>query len=181
MVENWRGATCGRQTLDFGRLKGRRPGPPDRLRGRGYRTLAGDQEASVERLICGQHIGYRRVTLEPHGLYALDTGAVRGDRLTTVVFPGGDVASVQVSRNYHEKGYREAPRAGVVGQGDPRSWTPAKTWRNSSSGMGMEDQACSGETISLLEADIDALGVAEHGAEWRWPVRRLGFVRRPDG
>ena len=53
MVENWRGDTCGRQTLDFGRLKGRRPGPPDRLRGRGYRTLAGDQEASVERLISG--------------------------------------------------------------------------------------------------------------------------------
>jgi hypothetical protein len=52
--------------------------------------------------ICIGHIGYTEVELEENGLYALDTGAVKGGQLTAVVFPGAAVVSVDCRDYYVE-------------------------------------------------------------------------------
>lgn len=50
--------------------------------------------------ICIGHICYRGVELEKSGLYALDTGAVKGQQLTAVIFPQGEVVSVDCPNHY---------------------------------------------------------------------------------
>ena len=86
------------------------------------------------------HIGYERVDLVPGKLFALDTGAVRGGRLSAVVLPEARVISVKAARNYYDEArQRWSGQKQLVNQqleewriqnripaGDPRDW-PLRT------------------------------------------------------
>lgn len=51
--------------------------------------------------VCVGHVSYRAVELVSGMFYALDTGAAAGGSLTAVIFPGGRIVQVKVSRDYH--------------------------------------------------------------------------------
>lgn len=50
--------------------------------------------------ICIGHVRYERVLLDDRGLYALDTGAVRGGLLTALILPEKQLISVPVANHY---------------------------------------------------------------------------------
>ncbi|HUU46023.1 MAG TPA: metallophosphoesterase [Acidobacteriota bacterium] len=131
-----------------------------------------------EKPVCMGHIGYERVTLVSAGLYALDTGAVRGGQLTAVVFPGGDIVQVPVSRNYHDEAYkawRAAQRALV---GDPLSWTLSQALSVLNT---QEDDATDwAAELGVLNRAIDELGIQERGRRMQARLReRFGDVPPP--
>jgi hypothetical protein len=53
-----------------------------------------------ERAVVIGHLEYDRVELVTGGLYAVDTEAVHGHRLTAVVFPGNEIVSVSCEDYY---------------------------------------------------------------------------------
>ena len=57
--------------------------------------------------ICIGHSAYVKVELVSKKLFALDTKAVKGDRLTAVIFPGCEIISVDCQVNYYEISRRE--------------------------------------------------------------------------
>lgn len=128
--------------------------------------------------VCMGHIGYERVTLVPAGLYALDTGAVRGGQLTAVVFPGGDVVQVPVSRNYHKEAYEAWRTAQRALLGDPRSWTLSQAL--SVLNAQDDDSTDWASEIEVLNRAISALGIAERGRRMEARLReRFGDVPPP--
>ena len=54
----------------------------------------------VTKPICMGHIGYQRVELVPGKLYALDTAAVDGGRLTALILPGFEIQSIACPVNH---------------------------------------------------------------------------------
>lgn len=52
--------------------------------------------------ICIGHSAYAKVELVSKKLFALDTKAVKGDRLTAVIFPGCEIVSVDCQVNYYK-------------------------------------------------------------------------------
>lgn len=67
------------------------------------------------------HLTYPRVELVPKELFALDTGAAKGGRLTAVVLPGFDLVSVPATRDYHAEAlaaWKRAQSAGAAPVGD---------------------------------------------------------------
>jgi len=86
------------------------------------------------------HIGYERIELVPGGLYALDTGAVKGKTLTAMVFPGDEIVSIEAPRDYYSEAreqwatrdassdlaFSEWALARTLPRGDPADW-PLKT------------------------------------------------------
>lgn len=63
-----------------------------------FRAL--DKLGLTTKSVCIGHIGYARVELVPGRLYALDTGACVGTRLTAVVLPEGRVVSVPAAKDW---------------------------------------------------------------------------------
>jgi hypothetical protein len=61
----------------------------------------------VAKPICMGHKRFERAELVPGELYALDTNVVRGDTLSAVIFPDGDIVKVRSSANYYEKSLQE--------------------------------------------------------------------------
>jgi serine/threonine protein phosphatase 1 len=94
------------------------------------------RQMRFDKPVCMGHIGYVRVALVPEGLYALDTGAVRGGQLTAVVFPGGALVQTPVVRNYHDEAYKAWRSARLVPFGDPAAM--------SASSRGTPPTSCSG-------------------------------------
>lgn len=61
----------------------------------------------INKPICIGHISYDRIELVSNKLYALDTKAVHGGKLTAAVFPQGEIISVDAKKNYYEESYKE--------------------------------------------------------------------------
>lgn len=57
--------------------------------------------------ICMGHISYSRIELVSERLFALDTKAVHGGKLTAIVFPNREIISVKVKINYYEESYKK--------------------------------------------------------------------------
>ena len=58
---------------------------------------------ALDKPVCIGHIGYSRVELVPGRLYAVDTRVVRGETLTAVAFPGGQIVQVPAGKNYYDE------------------------------------------------------------------------------
>ena len=128
--------------------------------------------------VCMGHIGYARVALVPEGLYALDTGAVRGGQLTAVVFPGGELVQVPVPRNYHDEAYKAWRAAQRTLVGDPMSWTLAQAIKVLD-GRDVDRSDWANE-IRVLEETISALGIEERGRRLQAQLReRFGAMMPP--
>ncbi len=76
----------------------------------------------IDKPVCIGHVGYCRVELVPGRLYALDTGACKGGTLTAVTFPGGSLAEVNVTTDYHAKALLQWRLESCVHEGDRRGW-----------------------------------------------------------
>jgi len=72
--------------------------------------------------LCIGHVGYERVELVPARLFALDTGVVKGGKLTCIVFPGCELFSVKSERNYYVESFNEWHLNEEAAQTDPRQW-----------------------------------------------------------
>lgn len=119
----------------------------------------------LKKPVCVGHIGFDRVVLVPGELYAIDTGAVNGGRLTGVVFPGGDIIQVPVSRNYHDEtlaAWRVAQQSLAA---DPLTWTLAKALKVLEGCT--EDRADRANEIRVLNEYILGLGIEEFGRRLR--------------
>jgi hypothetical protein len=57
---------------------------------------------AVAKPICVGHIDYNQITLNENKLFALDTSAVKGGRLTTVIFPEETTVSIDCHNYYSE-------------------------------------------------------------------------------
>jgi serine/threonine protein phosphatase 1 len=120
--------------------------------------------------VCMGHIGYERVGLVSDGLYALDTGAVRGGQLTAVVFPGGDIVQVPVSRNYHDEAYKAWRMAQRALVGDPLLWTLSQAL--SVLNAQDDDSTDWAVEITVLNRAISALGIEDRGRRLQSQLRR---------
>lgn len=131
-----------------------------------------------EKPVCMGHIGYERVMLVSAGLYALDTGAVRGGQLTAVVFPGGEIVQVPVSRNYHDEAYKAWRKAQRALAGDPVSWTLSQAFSVLNA---QEDDATDwAAEIAVLNRAISALGIEDRGRRLHSQLRdRFGDMPPP--
>jgi hypothetical protein len=136
------------------------------------------KQTRFDKPVCMGHIGYARVALVPEGLYALDTGAVRGGQLTAVVFPGDDIVQVPVPRNYHDEAYKAWRAAQRTLVGDPQSWTLAQALKVHDGSDG--DRSDWANEIGVLDETISALGIEERGQRLQAQLReRFGAMPPP--
>jgi hypothetical protein len=113
-------------------------------------------ERPWEQPVCLGHVGYERVELVTGRLFALDTGAVRGGRLTMVSFPGAQLLGVPVGTDYHTAALAAWRRTGL-GREDRAGWSVQRALRclNEASGvLGVDDPAC-GLSDALLNPILE--------------------------
>ncbi len=79
---------------------------------------------SADKPVCIGHLIYTRVELVPRGLYALDTDAVTGGRLTALVLPGYNIMSMPVAidhKAHSRECWQRDQRAARLHE-DPMAW-----------------------------------------------------------
>lgn len=129
--------------------------------------------------VCMGHIGYERVILVPDGLYALDTGAVRGGHLTAVVFPGGDLVQVPVPRNYHDEAYKAWSAAQRALVGEPLTWTLAQALKVLNAQE--DDPSDLAAELGVMNRAISALAIEERGRRLQAQLRERFGTMPPHG
>ena len=109
---------------------------------------------------------------------ALVTIDLDGDGVTVVVFPGGDIVQVPVSRNHHDEAYKARRAAQRTLVGDSLSWTLAQAL--SVLNAQEDDPTDWAAEIEALNHAIPALGIEERGRRLQAQLwERLGNIPPP--
>jgi serine/threonine protein phosphatase 1 len=128
--------------------------------------------------VCMGHIGYARVELVPEGLYALDTGAVRGGQLTAVVFPGCKLFQTPGARNYHHEAYKAWRSARLAPSGDPASWTLSQTLKVLNAPQDDQDDLV--DAVQRVKSILSGLDIEGRCRRFRAQLeQRFGIVPPP--
>ena len=112
-------------------------------------------QINLEKPVCIGHIGYQKVELVTDKLYALDTTAVTGNKLTCVTFPGGEIFSVDSKQDYYSESYKQWHiRQENEGQ-DPYQWPLKKIVKllNNKDGQSEERTVAAKRVINNLAID----------------------------
>lgn len=137
------------------------------------------RQMRFDKPVCIGHIGYARVALVPEGLYALDTGAVRGGQLTAMVFPGGELIQTPVARNYHDEAYKAWRSARLAPSGDPMSWTLSQALDVLSAPQADQDDLP--DAIRTVEGILSGLDIEGRCGRFRAQLERRFGVLPPSG
>lgn len=110
--------------------------------------------------VCIGHVGYPKVELVAGKLFALDTGAVRGRELTSVVFPGGKLFSVKSKRDYYTESFNEWHLRMEEAEKDPYKWPLRKVLKFLAIGRNNDNPAIA-EQIAKTQLAVDELRIDE--------------------